>query len=357
MSFLVGSVDGLNEEEVPVIDVGGIEPVIEINEEVETHLLETLEEDFDAEDEEGFFEETEKKIRKEVMETIEKSAPQMQQPVYQPMPIVIPSPPVVMPPQYGYQQQPRERRRQPQPPVERRRQPQPQQEYPLQDFQPAPLPQQAFQQQPMYSPPPQYFQPPPQQQQQGPPPPFKERRKQPPRPIPDEKNIEEENVPEENIDGLLEKFEGIEEPEGLSFLGLKKDPEYVNADISNLLEYLEGLTDFLVDARKNKYTKSIMKLKVETLKLRFRGHKGLLNTLSGSEDDSVEKIAARVASGVRETGGQILTNNDIENTFSYIKDLAGFLPEKSGGEAVNRKLQHLLEKIEAETDGDTDGQQ
>jgi len=39
MSFLIGSVDGLNDEQVPIIDIGGIEPVIEINEEEETHIL------------------------------------------------------------------------------------------------------------------------------------------------------------------------------------------------------------------------------------------------------------------------------------------------------------------------------
>ena len=137
----------------------------------------------------------------------------------------------------------------------------------------------------------------------------------------------------------------MEEPEGLSFLGLKKDPEYVNADISNLLEYLEGLTDFLVEARKKRYTKSIMKLKVESLKMRLKGHRGLLESLA-------EKEKGKESSDVKEkTESSHVSNNDIENTLDYIKGLTGFLPENRGGEAMNLKLQKLLEKIEEGKNG------
>ena len=55
------SVTALEDEYVPIIDVGGIEPVIEINEE-EIHLkLDELEEEFDPEESEGFFQQTEEK--------------------------------------------------------------------------------------------------------------------------------------------------------------------------------------------------------------------------------------------------------------------------------------------------------
>ncbi len=321
MSFLIGSVDGLNDEEVPVLDVGGIEPVIEINEEEETHLLDTLEEDFDPEDDAGFFEETEDKIRKEVMENIEKTYPQLQQPNYPlPVPVIIPQvqsappPPVTVPPRV-YDNLYSSQERQP----------------PQYQMQPPQLPE---------APPPQK-------------PPAPQTKKKPDKPAPEKPPVPGSPEKKHEVDDLLDKFEGVEEPEGLSFVGLKSDPEYVNSDISNLLEYLEGLTDFLIEARKKKYTRSIMKLKVETLKLKLRGNKGLLTSLAEKGGDLKQgpDDAAGKAAREADNGSKPLSSTDIENTLSYIKGLTGFLPENSGGVAIKLKLQNLLGRIEGETDG------
>ncbi len=93
-SFLMDSVSALEDEYVQIIDVGGIEPVIEINEEEVRIKLGEIEEEFDPEENDGYFKEKEEKIREEITKQVERSAP----PQFTPVPVYIPSPPQFIPP-------------------------------------------------------------------------------------------------------------------------------------------------------------------------------------------------------------------------------------------------------------------
>lgn len=103
MSFLIASVDNLADEEVPLLDMGVIEPVIEINEDVEVHFLKELEAEFDEEDGVGRVEELQEKRLKEEIEK-QKAAGgqypfgQMPYPYPPPPPVPKKKPPPLPPP-------------------------------------------------------------------------------------------------------------------------------------------------------------------------------------------------------------------------------------------------------------------
>jgi len=337
MSFLIGSIEGLNDEQVPIIDIGGIEPVIEINEEEEMHLLKQ-DEDLDEEDKEiGLYEEAKEKIEKDFFERLGKTNPQLLSPQS------LPSQP--MSPQ---------------------------------SFSPQPLPVQPI---PMPVPIPAYSQVPPQMQM-----PFTFPPSFPQAPPGEPQQARYQTPPQgsaKNQEDMLEKYDGVDEPEGESFANIKEEPEYVNTDIAGLLDNLEDLTDFLTDGRKDKYENSIMKLKVGALKRKLNGNKGLLDTLSGTEEEEEEKEPEKkivvpekrskkerrddrdrrssedrrlidrrsfLDRRDRAKGKEILTKDDLENTFSYIKGLADFLPEEVGGDVLKLKINNLLGKMDGKKD-------
>ncbi|MCL2706498.1 MAG: tetratricopeptide repeat protein, partial [Spirochaetaceae bacterium] len=329
LSFLIGSVEGLNDEQVPIIDIGGIEPVIEINEEEEMHLLKQ-DEDLDEEDQEiGLYEEAKEKIEKDFIERLGKTNPQLFSPQSlpsQPMPpqpisIPMPTPVFSQPPQM-------------------------QMPFSFSPSMPSSFPQapHAESQQPRYQAPPQ--------------------------------------GPAKKQEDMLEKYDGVEEPEGESFANIKDEPEYVNPDIANLLDNLEDLTDFLTEGRKDKYESSIMKLKVAALKRKLNGEKGLLDTLSGTEEEEEKEPEVKIVVPEKRSkkerrdetdrrssedrrlidrrsfedrrdrakGKEILTKDDLENTFSYIKGLADFLPEEVGADVLKLKINNLLGKMDEKKD-------
>ncbi|MCL2480694.1 MAG: tetratricopeptide repeat protein [Spirochaetaceae bacterium] len=320
MSFLVGAIEGLNDEQVPILDIGGIEPVIEINEEEEMRIL-NEDENLDDEDKEiGLYEEAKDKIEKEIIEKYGKDMPQFFPPRPFPMPpINIPMPSMPAP---SFPQAP------PQMPAA----PQPQSQPPSMPPAEAPLARQPA---------------PPQQQADN------------------------------NQEDMLKKYDGVEEPEGEPVPNLKDETEYVNTDIAGLLDSLEGLTDFLTEGRKDKYESSVMKLKVATLKRKLNGNKGLLDTLAENDEgeeegEPEEKIALpekRSNTDRREDrdrrtedrrsiqdrrdsvkeDNEIVTKGQLENTFSYIKGLADFLPEEVGVDVLKLKISKLLGKIDEKT--------
>ena len=65
-----------------------------------------------------------------------------------------------------------------------------------------------------------------------------------------------------------------EHEESEEFVDFRNDSGFVDQGVSDLLEYLEKMTEFLNKPLQDRFTGSIMKLKVESLRLRLKGRKG-----------------------------------------------------------------------------------
>jgi len=386
VSFLVGSIEGLNDEQVPIINIGGIEPVIEINEEEEILVLKEQEENFDDEEKgPGFYEEAKEKLEKEVLEKlgVEKNlashffppqglnfpVPPSGTPFFpaqpqfaRPSPAAQAMPTATLPPSQPHEAQsdsfpatsanakqsaPKPSISAPNPPPSSKAPPAPQ-------THPAPSAKQAT----LASQPPSAKQAVPASKASPAP------QTHPALPAKQAAPASQEPpAPQEDLPG---KHDGAEKPEGDSFTSPKKNPEYVNKNIANLLDKLGGLTDYLNDGKKDTYENSIMKLKVEALKRKLNGNKGLWGTLKEiepekrsnkdrrNETDRRNEERRREADRRSKTDRRNdetkknITKDELENTFTYIKGLADFLPQKVGGNVLKHKIKNLLEKIENE---------
>ena len=272
-SFLMDSVSALENEYVPIIDVGGIEPVIEINEEEVRIKLGEIEEEFDPDENDGYFREKEEQIREEITQQLERSAP----PQFTPVPVYIPSPPQFMMP--------------PSPPAaEEPPLPGEEEEIPEQEDE------------------------------------IREEGEEVPEPPEKEPSHQEELAGEELPDAEPEEFNDF-----------RNDPEYFNPGISNLLEHLEKMTADLGKPLHDKFMNSMTRLRIDSLRLRLQGSRWLIGSVKTQDCEGDSGNSSEV-------DGK-LTENEIAGTLSYIKKLAGFLPEKSTGKAVSSRLENILGKL------------
>jgi hypothetical protein len=100
-----------------------------------------------------------------------------------------------------------------------------------------------------------------------------------------------------------------------------------------LLDYLEKLSEYLPERYKRKFRASDERLTLEMLKKRLAGYRGLR-----------EKIADtyRPAAPVKK---ETLTPSRVVDTFSYLKDLSAWHPDKKIGAAMKERIDSLIARV------------
>jgi hypothetical protein len=105
------------------------------------------------------------------------------------------------------------------------------------------------------------------------------------------------------------------------------------ADPRDLLDYLGNLSEYLPERDKKSFRASTERLAIESLKARLAGKKGLRETVSKRYRPLVPRMKAP------------LSRPRIVDTFSYLKDLAGWLPDKTVGAAMRERLDSLIARM------------
>jgi hypothetical protein len=101
----------------------------------------------------------------------------------------------------------------------------------------------------------------------------------------------------------------------------------------DLLDYLKNLSDYLPDRDKRNFRTSTERLAIESLKARLAGGKGLRETVSKRYRPLVPRMKTP------------LSRPRIVDTFSYLKDLAGWLPDTTVAAAMRERLDSLITRM------------
>ena len=105
------------------------------------------------------------------------------------------------------------------------------------------------------------------------------------------------------------------------------------ADPGSLLDYLGKLSDYLPEREKKRFRGSAERLAMESLKARLAGKKGLRQ---------------RVAEGFNPTvprRDKPMTRSRVVDTFSYLKDLAAWHPDKAVGAAMRERIEAIVARM------------
>jgi hypothetical protein len=101
----------------------------------------------------------------------------------------------------------------------------------------------------------------------------------------------------------------------------------------DLLDYLENLSEYLPERQKRKFRASDVRLTIEMVKSRLAGNRGLREKITGS----YRPLAPRKADP--------LTRPLLVDTFSYLKDLSAWHPDKNIGAAMRNKIDSLISRV------------
>jgi len=101
----------------------------------------------------------------------------------------------------------------------------------------------------------------------------------------------------------------------------------------DLLDYLGNLSEYLPERDKKSFRASTECLAIESLKARLAGKKGLRETVSERYSPLVPRMKAP------------LSRPRIVDTFSYLKDLAGWLPDKTVAAAMRERFDSLIARM------------
>jgi len=265
-SVFVESIPEFDNEIVPIIDIGGIEPIIEVNEDEETIILSELEEDLNLPDE------IEMEMERELTQLREKARKERDS-------------------------------------VNRDQNNSLGQASP--QYIPVPVPQVQFYPQQVQPP---FMQTPPAYQ---PPPPPPEDHIDYPEIIPEQ--AQEEKISNQDIEkDPTEKEEHIDEKE---------------SNPSNLLGYLESLTQFLPEEKRISFYNSDMHLKLETLRAKISGKENFRSKIEKKHLPVPKKMETKI------------TSTKVEKTFDYIEKLSTFLPDKAISSAMKGRIKDILENM------------
>jgi hypothetical protein len=102
---------------------------------------------------------------------------------------------------------------------------------------------------------------------------------------------------------------------------------------ADLLDYLEKLSDYLPEREKQRFLGSDERLAMESLKSKLAGRKGLRQ--------SITERFHPAAPGRREP----LTRPLVVDTFSYLKDLAAWHPDKAVGAAMKERIESIVARM------------
>jgi hypothetical protein len=101
----------------------------------------------------------------------------------------------------------------------------------------------------------------------------------------------------------------------------------------DLLDYLENLSEYLPEGDRKRFRASTQRLAIESLKARLAGRKGLREVVSMKYHPPARVQAVP------------LSRPRIVDTFSYLKDLTGWLPDSSVGAAMRERLDSLIARM------------
>ena len=289
-SVFIDYLPGLESEEVPILDVGGIDPIIAIHEDEEDVYL--------SEEEEEIPEDIPEEVKEDIT-LLEKPLPAGPTPSAPP-----PQPP---PPQPPPQRESGVPQAGPEPAVppggetgagggESPVQPPPQ-------YVPQPIPY------PVYQPPEE---------------PADEEEPEPP-PEPEEPAAEEEPALEEEPEPLPAPGEDeAEEPPPVSPVGV--------------LDYLERLTRHLPEDERRRYLQSDMKLKLSAVRSRLMGRKGLREEI----ESKYAALPGKPADGISGT--------KLKGTFEFIRGLSKYHPDQEAGFALKHTLSGIMKHMRSSQD-------
>jgi hypothetical protein len=105
------------------------------------------------------------------------------------------------------------------------------------------------------------------------------------------------------------------------------------ASPADLLDYLDKLSDYLPEQEKKRFLSSGERLAMESLKSRLSGSKGLRRAVA-------ERF--RPAAPRRK---EPLTRPLVVDTFSYLKDLSAWHPDKAVGDAMRERIESLVARM------------
>ena len=103
-----------------------------------------------------------------------------------------------------------------------------------------------------------------------------------------------------------------------------------------LFEYLESLTDYVPEGRKEELTKEDLVLRIESLRSRLEGRGGLLRRIE--QVKAPEPAAADPAS-------------KMARAFTFFAGLTDYLPDERIGNALKSKLQKIVGTIRSSSHG------
>jgi hypothetical protein len=114
---------------------------------------------------------------------------------------------------------------------------------------------------------------------------------------------------------------------------LDEGPRTTTRTPGELLDYLEKLSEYLPERHKRKFRASDERLTMVMLKARLAGRKNLREKITESYRPLVTKKADPITRPV------------LVDTFSYLKDLSAWHPDKTIGTALKDKIDTLITKV------------
>ena len=105
---------------------------------------------------------------------------------------------------------------------------------------------------------------------------------------------------------------------------------------AGLLEKLEELSDHFPEKQRQEFKKQDLLLRMETLRRRLKGGKGLRN---------------KVGTTAKPSSKTKLSSSNIAKSFNFLKGLTGALPDTRIGLALSEKISHIVEKVRRLPDG------
>jgi hypothetical protein len=101
----------------------------------------------------------------------------------------------------------------------------------------------------------------------------------------------------------------------------------------DLLDYLGKLSDYLPEREKKRFRGSNERLAMESLKAQLSGKRGLRQKVA---------TAYPAVSAARK---QPMTRSRVVDTFSYLKDLAAWHPDKAVGAAMRDRIESIVARM------------
>ncbi len=102
---------------------------------------------------------------------------------------------------------------------------------------------------------------------------------------------------------------------------------------ADLLDYLGKLSDYLPERERKRFRGSTERLAMESLKARLAGRKGLRQKVAESKHPTVPR---------RDTP---MTRSRVVDTFSYLRDLAAWHPDKAVGAAMRDRIESIVARM------------